>query len=561
MTAFRRLRLAFNNLRAQLLLWVALPVVVSLLTVSLLEILGHEQVMEQMVQKQTQLLSVSIGALIDARVNQNQSVLHHLAGDWADDRAPAASDIAAFPGGVAVYVDGRLVEQYQDVPWSTLPQVQSLVAKVAEEQGSGIATVEDRSARNWLFIQAEPVEGSTPPVVIVGAVLVNDLAAADMFLALRTGPGTEIRLADAEGRIMAIWGQAEDGISSTDKVVSAQTIVAPTGWQVTVREEWQTLVPPLLHFSNAVLVIMVLAVLISLLSAYFGLRHIVRPLQRLDAAVSEVGWGNFAAIQQPVGGVAEIEELREALARMAEQIRLYQRELQSYIGAMTRGQEEERRRLARELHDGTVQDLIALNQRVELAEHELERNPEKTTERLRELRPLLADTMAGLRRQIHNLRPLYLEDLGFVPALEMLMRQVTQDHQLMGDFEVVGEAARRLDPGVEISAFRIVQEALQNAVAHAHAEWVRVELRFEQEGITLCIEDNGRGFDPPTHPYQLAHQDHFGLLGMRERTQLHGGDLHIESKIGHGTIITARLLDRQANSPIDPIGATTNGHT
>ena len=153
----------------------------------------------------------------------------------------------------------------------------------------------------------------------------------------------------------------------------------------------------------------------------------------------------------------------------------------------------------------------------------------------------MTTSIAALRRQIHALRPLYLEDLGFVPALETLVREMTQPAGIIGDFEVTGEPSPAVSPALEITAFRIAQEALHNAVAHAHATWIHVELGFEQDGLAVRIEDDGVGFDVPAHPFLLAQQGHFGLLGMHERTQAHGGRLQLQSETGKGTTVEVWL--------------------
>jgi signal transduction histidine kinase len=308
-----------------------------------------------------------------------------------------------------------------------------------------------------------------------------------------------------------------------------------------VVKDWRDLVPPVLTFGNTALAIVVIATVLSLLSAYFGLRNIVWPLQRLDQAVAQVGWGDYTAIQQRVGGVSEIEELRLALARMTDQIRQYQQELQSYIGAITLGQEEERRRLARDLHDATVQDLIALNQGVEMVARELTRDAQRATTRLQDLRPQITAIIDGLRRQIHALRPLYLEDLGFVPALEMLVRDMGQRHQLATEFALTGNVDIQPSLPVQISTFRIAQEALQNVVKHANATQVTLSLNIAETDLTLHIADDGSGFVVPHRPTYLAQEGHFGLLGMKERAQLHGGTLQIESQTGLGTTVSVRF--------------------
>ena len=240
---------------------------------------------------------------------------------------------------------------------------------------------------------------------------------------------------------------------------------------------------------------------------------------------------------------------------MTDQIRQYQLELQSYIGAMTWGQEEERRRLARELHDETVQDMIALNQRIEMVERELTRDPQRAAARLRELRPLVTGTIDALRRQIHALRPLYLEDLGFVPALEMLVHQIGQRHELASDFTVTGNIDARPCFLSKSARFASPEEALQNVVKHAQATRVDVNLHLGTTSLILSITDDGCGFAVPEWPYHLAQEGHFGLLGIKERTQLHMGVLEIKSQMGQGTTVSVRLplYDLPASSePIPP---------
>lgn len=116
-----------------------------------------------------------------------------------------------------------------------------------------------------------------------------------------------------------------------------------------------------------------------------------------------MGWGDYDALAQPVDGIAEIQQLHATLAHMAEQIRRYQRSIQSYAAALTRGQEDERSRLARELHDETVQALIALDQRVQVLERTYTRDPQAAVGKLPELRALTASTIEAVRRIILHL--------------------------------------------------------------------------------------------------------------------------------------------------------------
>lgn len=550
-------RSAFSSLSTQLLLWSALPAAVVLLTVSLVEIRGHEQTMQRLVQERANSLVQATATLVTVRIEQFQATLMELAADLSanDPRLPVFhADRSRAPSGherdLALYSTvGQLISATTTAPWLYQPAIGALIQAELTGQAGQVVTLYDEQAQSWLLVQAARGPGQLPTAVLVSGVPIDTLALPALVQSFAPSPTTELHLENANGQVLAELARPHTGEepSAPDKIVMAQATVPLTRWQVVLHESWANLVPPVLRYENAIFAGLALAAALSLLAAYFGLRRIVQPLRRLDWAASRVGWGDFTTIQQPVGGVTEIEDLRLALVSMADKIRQYQQELQSYISAMTLGQEEERKRLARELHDESVQTLIALNQQVELTERDLARDPQQAANRLRDLHPLVAEAITSLRRQIQDLRPLYLEDLGFVPALEMLTRQMTQQQQIIGDFEVSGQPPYRLAPTVEISAYRIVQEALRNVMTHAQATWVHVELIFDQTGILLRIEDDGVGFHAPAHPHHLVQAGHYGLLGMQERAQLYGGQCQIESEIGSGTTITVRLPAHAGN--------------
>jgi signal transduction histidine kinase len=539
-----------NSLRGQLLLWISLPVLVVLLTFALAGVQGHDQAMHELVQTRADSLVRAGVTLIEARIDRGQDALVRLSTLplFHEEELAQAAIVEAlssfhteFTAGVALYTeDGRWLGN-GPFPWQDRSEVEALAQRVAASGNAGVITLIDNGHARLIHAIPVAVTGRAGPRLLVGATPVDQLGLPALLGTLSLGEPFLLTLTTDDGHPLLIMG-VEMADHDIEHTVLSDAVIGPVNWRLHLRESWDEWIPPVLRFGNMLLLVLVAAVTLSVLSAYFGLRQIIYPLGRLNRAVIDLGSGDFEAVERRVGGVQEIEDLRMALADMAGQIRQYQQELQGYIGAITLGQEEERKRLARELHDETVQALIALNQQVEMAEHRLvQEDPEQAAARLRELRPLIGETIGGIRRQIQNLRPLYLEDLGFVPALEMLVQQTATRHGLVGDFEVSGEPQRRLLPAVEVSGYRIVQEALQNVANHAGASWVHVELIFDPAGITLVIEDDGRGFAVQDHVHQLAQEGHYGLLGIQERVRLHGGELHIESEMGEGTRITARL--------------------
>jgi signal transduction histidine kinase len=300
----------------------------------------------------------------------------------------------------------------------------------------------------------------------------------------------------------------------------------------------RTATNPALELTLVAPLVLVPPLLFALAALWFGARQIVRPLQQLELKAAALAGGDFEAIQQPVGGISEVRHLQHELTVMSRKVQAAQEGLHDYIAAITAAQEEERMRLARELHDDTIQAVIALKQRVQLAERSA--NDQNSRNALSELEILAEQTIENLRRLTHALRPIYLEDLGLVPALQMLAREAGQPRGLPIDFRQTGRE-RRMPREAEIALYRIAQEALNNVVRHSKATRAAVEVNYEEKAVHLAVDDNGIGFAVPDNPTDFAPSGHFGLLGMRERTELIGAQLKVESEPGEGTRISVRL--------------------
>jgi signal transduction histidine kinase len=223
--------------------------------------------------------------------------------------------------------------------------------------------------------------------------------------------------------------------------------------------------------------------------------------------------------------------LGQAFDQMAARITSYRAGLRRYVGAITTSQEEERKRIARELHDETVQNLVAILRRIELLQTH-EANPEDL-KRLSELQDTVEETLRGVRQISRDLRPLALEDLGFIPALQAQVN-MAEEGGLQVQLTVQGQSYKLL-PDQELALYRIAQEALTNARKHAKATRIEITLLFKSEFVQLEIVDNGVGFSVPPSLMELAHHDNFGLLGIQERVWSVGGSLEISSSPGEGT--------------------------
>ncbi|MGZ6697732.1 MAG: GAF domain-containing sensor histidine kinase, partial [Solirubrobacteraceae bacterium] len=201
---------------------------------------------------------------------------------------------------------------------------------------------------------------------------------------------------------------------------------------------------------------------------------------------------------------------------------------------MMEAADAERRRWARELHDETLQGLTGLKVLLLSGASRLD-DPEAVGGTLRQAVDAVSRELENLRAIITDLRPAALDQLGLLPALRSLARRTSSVHALdiVTDFAPY-EDGRRLPPELETTAYRLVQEALSNVVKHAHASRVEIAAHARAEALEIRVADNGAGFDAD------AATAGFGLVGMRERVELAGGDLRIESG-PTGTEVTARL--------------------
>ncbi len=324
----------------------------------------------------------------------------------------------------------------------------------------------------------------------------------------------------------------------TDEHVVAYSPIEPMGWALIIEEPWEVVTSPVLRATEYAPLVLIPIIILALVALWFVTNKIVQPLRSLEQKASALGWGDYEAIETPVGGVAEIRHLQTELTYLARKVKAAQQSLRGYIGAMTHGQEEERLRLARELHDDTLQSLIALNQRIQLAR--LSRNGTAELDGLDEIQQLSENSIKELRRVTRALRPVYLEELGLVAALEMLARETQQIHGTKIQFQRTGDE-RRLTSDTELALYRMAQEALNNVVRHAGASYTVVKLSYFPDQVILFVQDDGVGFTVPESPSAFAPSGHYGLLGLYERAELLGARLDITTYAGQGTRISVYL--------------------
>jgi two-component system, NarL family, sensor histidine kinase DegS len=228
------------------------------------------------------------------------------------------------------------------------------------------------------------------------------------------------------------------------------------------------------------------------------------------------------------------------IGRDVSQERIMQENLRFYLNQITRAQEEERKRIARELHDDTAQALFAISRQMDNYIRDNVGLSQKQRMALQDIRKRIGVSLQGIRRFSQDLRPSIIDDLGLLPAVKWLVKQKSEDSGIEIVLKILGKE-QRLRPEMELILFRIVQEALNNVAKHAQASKAEIKMEFTESGVTASIWDNGKGFHLPQTVGDLSYDGKLGLVGMQERVSLLNGSLNIKSELGQGTLVTVKV--------------------
>lgn len=278
------------------------------------------------------------------------------------------------------------------------------------------------------------------------------------------------------------------------------------------------------------------------------LRAALSPLQRVQEVARRVREGDLSvrAELSPLAD-AEIGQLAATLNQILDEVQRYEEQMRALSGRVIYAQEEERQRIARELHDDTGQLLTLLLIRLKLLESQS--GAEALEEQIAELRGLVSGAIDRVRQLALNLRPPSLDQLGLLPALRSLVSTYTANTHIAVKMDLTREPVR-LSPEHTIAVYRIAQEALTNIAKHAGAQTVTMSVQAAGDTLDLQVRDDGCGFDlmALAKPAQRATGGGMGgradaggpgvgLFGMEERARLAGGTVHIQSTPGHGTFV------------------------
>lgn len=567
------------SLRVQAIIWLLLPFALTLGLILVVSAVAYQQVVGSLIIARDQELATVAAQRVSEKLDNYANILAVLSNDpglASDDPTQhyrvlndASLQLEPFDAGVYVMdASGRIITAYPDAAQTATPiNLDPYFRSVRTTRAPAFSDILDQpGAADSLIVVLVPILTGTGDFAgaLVGAFgLENRQLGEGILSGLRIGEEGQAYLVDRQGRVIF---HPDPGLSGRDvrarpvvqrvlqgergalvsedagrQSVFGYATVPVSGWGLVTQESFETLIDPIRPYVGTVLLVLGLGLLFGLFWLPLGARRITRPIDRLVQAAARLASGR-EGIHVDGGTIQELQVLADSFNDMAQQIERSRAGQRRYVAMVTRSQEDERRRIARELHDGTVQALVAIGRRLELiAQHS--QDPGMLSE-LAAVRQQVSEAANEVRRFSRELRPLVLEDLGLVAALRYLSNQHTEQFGTPVNLTVHG-TLRGLPADQELVLFRIYQETLTNISKHAQATRVDALLEVDAEGLTMEVVDDGLGFEAEMAPTDLAQRGHFGLMGIQERVQLLGGRLAIESTPGRGTQVSIWLPGRE----------------
>lgn len=449
------------------------------------------------------------------------------------------------------------------------PIVQSLNSR--KPSISNVLTVEPSGKR--VIFMVTPLRNIEGRVVglVGGKIDPTGRTLQDITELVEHGQTSHVCVIDGNGVILA--SSDRQRILKTEEEVASQGKAEVTGlaplslapWSVAFRQSETEALAPVRAMEQRFIVFGLSALVVALFLSWGMARSLVRPIGQLNAAAQSISQGDLSQ-PTPELGSDEIGELsrsldamRIALKKSLDEMQDWNTELEAKVEVRTKqledsyreierkeaargellrkiltAQEEERKRIARELHDETTQSLLGLLMKLEAAGKTPSEASSIDSDMLMDVKNLAVETLDNVRRIIHDLRPSVLDDLGLLSAIRWYAEARFGSVAIKARVELTGED-RSLAPEIETALFRVVQEAIANIVRHAEAHNAVISVELEDAAVRIEVEDDGKGFDVEAIRRQADKAVGLGLLGMEERIALLGGRFQIESNPGGGT--------------------------
>ena len=332
--------------------------------------------------------------------------------------------------------------------------------------------------------------------------------------------GKALRLEDREG---------------AQYTLAVYPVKRPSGGYVVAAVSWRQLLGGLVGVVRVWPILIVAIAFLSFYAIRLLWRRVVTPLRSLAAEIDSMTIGKDVPEKLPEGTIQEIESVHSALLRFSQAAVERDNLRNRYVRDVVQAQEQERMDMAREIHDGALQDVTALLQQIHMIEDD-----ENKASRLKRSEIIAKAVVKELRAFCDELAPPWM-DLGLNEAITELAERLSQayDIVIMTDYDE-GTDSAEIENDKILSLLRIIQEAVSNAVRHGEASTVNIQLSRKDDTMTLEISDNGKGFDSGNINHEtLRVEGHRGLASMTERMSLMGGTLRRASRLGEGTEMTA----------------------
>ena len=487
-----------------------------------------------------------------------------------DNRKPSVSGLSSAPDGNPVI---SIVAVVTDAGGSAIGLI---AGDIALDSGELAAVVQPAALGETGYAQIVDRRGNVLASTRAGQIRERSDHEGQIATLIDAGRATSGTCHECHGAA----GQQE---RNTEVMAFAPLETAP--WAVLIRQSETEALAPARTLRQRAVLFGVPAVIVALAFAWITARSVLRPIGVLNTAAGRIAAGDLSQPvpdlgKDEVGGLAKtFEAMRMRLQQSQEGIQSLNRDLENRVHERTReleasrdnlrgaaeekaalyeelsrkeaargellrklitAQEEERRRIARELHDETGQVLTALVLGMDTAALAPETDVAGIREKLGELRAVAVDALDDVHRLIRDLRPSVLDDLGLVTGLEWYAETRLQPAGILARVTVTGDE-KRLPAEVETALFRIGQEAISNIAWHAQASNALIGLDFRNGTVTLEVEDDGVGFDVASALEPSDTRRGWGILGMRERATLLGGTLEITSAPDDGTRVRATV--------------------
>ena len=521
-----------------------------------------------------QFLARSVALHFDRDVGENQSSLLAATGtpeDWASGNAERTLRAALLRSPIldAIVVVGKVEGDKRKVLWQelrhgtvdegallALPEIDEAFA--SGRQGVAHFVLPQRSRLVFLV----PVRDWSGQVTNVVAAVANPLAPTWLAVLRQGALGSgSASLVDDKGQTVVSLhpGSSAPPLREDDTVATGKLGTLP--WQIVLRQPRAEALGPLQAQRTRLFILAPLLLVLAVLFSWGATHSVTEPLKALNVAARRIADGNLEASVPPqaddeVGRLGQsLEAMRVALKKSMDDLTrsheiLEQRvqdrteELRTVLTKFVSAQEDERRRIARELHDETCQTVAALGMKLDAAA--AAPTPDGMRERLKEARAFAGRTLAEVHALIYELRPSVLDDLGLFPAIRWLADHHLTPAGIAFRCEVC-VPERSLSAERQTTLFRAIQEAMRNVARHSGATQVLIQVEERERELLVEIEDDGHGFDPASVAVPKPTGRGLGLLGMRERLSIVHGSVEVFSSADAGTRVLLRVPFEEEN--------------